>query len=301
MTATGASTAFPAPPTGEPPALQVEHVSAAYGPYRALFDVSFTVRDGGVVALLGSNGAGKSTVARVVSGLLPSTTGVIRVAGQDVTGQAAYRIARAGMTHVPEGRGVFANLTVEENLTLVFRQRAGRQAVAGLLARTYEEFPVLANRRRQRGGTLSGGEQRLLSLSKVLVAPPKLLVADELSLGLAPVVVDAVYDGLRRINRAGTAVLVVEQQVDRALELATHAVVLEHGSVAFEGPADQAQAEVEKVLAARGDRTVLTDHGTVPVAAPGPVDPVVEARRRRRWSLGLRRNHEGHTGQEEAQ
>jgi branched-chain amino acid transport system ATP-binding protein len=238
-----------------PPALEVEHVSAAYGPYRALFDVSFIVPAGGVVALLGSNGAGKSTVARVVSGLLPTTTGAIRIAGRDVTGQPAYKIARAGMAHVPEGRGIFANLTVEENLTLAFRQRAGRRVVAESLARAYEAFPVLGERRKQRGGTLSGGQQRLLSLAKVLVVPPRLLMADELSLGLAPVVIDAVYDGLREINRAGTALLVVEQQVDRALGLAEGAVVLEHGTVAFAGPASQALAEVEKVLAARGERT----------------------------------------------
>ena len=144
---------------------------------------------------------------------------------------------------------------MEENLTLAFRQRAGRRAVAELLARAYEAFPVLGERRKQRGGTLSGGQQRLLSLAKVLVVPPRLLMVDELSLGLAPIVIDAVYDGLREINRAGTALLVVEQQVDRALGLAEGAIVLEHGTVAFAGPASQALAEVEKVLAARGERT----------------------------------------------
>ena len=163
-------------------------------------------------------------------------TGSISVGGRDVTGLPAYKIARAGVAHVPEGRGIFASLSVEENLVLTFRQRAGRQSVAGSLARAYEAFPVLGERRKQRGGTLSGGQQRLLSLAKVLVVPPKLLVADELSLGLAPVVVDAVYEGLREINRAGTALLVVEQQVDRVLSLAQEAVVLEHGAVAFDGP-----------------------------------------------------------------
>ena len=150
-------------------------MSAAYGPYRALFDVSFTVTHGGAVALLGSNGAGKSTVARVVTGLLAVTQGTLRIDGADVTGLPAYRIARRGVAHVPEGRGVFANLTVEENLVLVFRQRAGRDRVADSLARAYDAFPVLGERRRQRAGTLSGGQQRLLSLSKVLVVPPKLL------------------------------------------------------------------------------------------------------------------------------
>lgn len=280
---TEATAAAPATEVAEvPPALEVDHVSAAYGPYRALFDVSFTVPAGGIVALLGSNGAGKSTVARVVSGLLPVTSGTVHVAGHDVTGQPAYKIARAGMAHVPEGRGIFANLTVEENLVLVFRQRAGRKAVAGALARAYEAFPVLGQRRKQRGGTLSGGQQRLLSLAKVLVVPPRILMADELSLGLAPVVIDAVYDGLREINRAGTAILVVEQQVDRALDLAERAVILEHGSVVFEGPADQALPEVEKVLAARGDRTSFTS-GAKPVTMHRPD---VEWKKLPRWHRG---------------
>lgn len=236
------------------PALEVEHVSASYGPYRALFDVSFTVPARGVTALIGSNGAGKSTVSRVVTGLLPSTSGAVRVNGRDVTGWPAYKIARAGTAHVPEGRGVFASLTVEENLRLVFRQRGGRRCVPGALTQAYEAFPALSRRRGQPGGTLSGGEQRMLSLAKVLVLPPSLLVADEISLGLAPVVIDAVYEGLRQINKAGTALLVVEQQVDRVLDIANSAVVLEHGSVAYSGSAEGALAAVEQVMAARGDR-----------------------------------------------
>lgn len=238
------------------PALAVSHLSAGYGPYRALFDVSFDVPEGGVVALIGSNGAGKSTVARVVSGLVPVTAGRIEIDGRNVTGLSAYKIARAGMAHVPEGRGIFASLTVEENLVLAFRQRAGRRAVSDALARAYEAFPVLGERRRQRGGTLSGGQQRILSLAKVLVVPPRLLIADELSLGLAPVVVDAVYQGLEQINQAGTALLVVEQQVERVLSLATSAVVLEHGAVAYHGPSQGALAAVERVLAARGEQTL---------------------------------------------
>jgi branched-chain amino acid transport system ATP-binding protein len=238
----------------EDPALEVEHISAAYGPYRALFDVSFTVPVGSITALLGSNGAGKSTVARVVSGLVASTQGKIKLGGTDVTGKPAYRIARAGMAHVPEGRAIFGNLTVEENLVMAFRQRAGRRRVPESLERAYQAFPVLGERRKQAGGTLSGGQQRLLSLAKVLVVPPRVLVADELSLGLAPVVIEAVYNGLREINRAGTALLVVEQQVDRALGLASEAVILEHGGVAFAGPASQALAAMEGVLAGRGTR-----------------------------------------------
>jgi branched-chain amino acid transport system ATP-binding protein len=239
------------------PVLAFDHVDASYGPYRALFDVTFEVAAGTVTALLGSNGSGKSTVARVATGLLPATGGAVRVSGEDVTRRAAYRIARLGVAHVPEGRGVFANLTVEENLTLLFRQRAGRRKVAESLARAYEAFPLLRERRKQRGGELSGGQQRLLSLANVLVVPPKLLVADELSLGLAPVVVDQVYLGLREIHRAGTALLVVEQQVDRVLDLAEAAIVLEHGEVAYQGAASGAMEVVDHILAARGERTRL--------------------------------------------
>ncbi len=237
-----------------PPALELQGVSAAYGPYRALFGVTFSIPEGAVVALLGPNGAGKSTVARVATGLVEVTEGRIMLGGSDVTKRPAWRIARDGVAHVPEGRGVLGTLTVQENLTLVFRQRLGRQMVAETLAQTYERFPVLGERRKQLAGTLSGGQQRLLSLAKVLLAPPRLLVADELSLGLAPVVIEQVYDNLRRINAAGTALLVVEQQVDRCLEFASKAVVLDHGEVAFEGDSDRARETVARIVTAKAER-----------------------------------------------
>lgn len=237
----------------ELPVLDLQGVSAGYGPYRALFDVSFSVPDGGVVALLGSNGAGKSTVARVITGLVAATEGRIMLCGRDVTKRPAWRIARAGVAHVPEGRGVLGTLSVEENLTLVFRQRVGGRKASEALGRAYEAFPVLGERRKQPAGTLSGGQQRILSLAKVLIVPPRLLVADELSLGLAPVIVDQVYDSLRRINTAGTALLVVEQQVDRALELASQAVVLEHGHVAYRGVPEGAREAIEETMTARSD------------------------------------------------
>ena len=233
------------------PALVRVGVSAASGPYRALFDVSLAVPAGGITALIGSNGAGKSTVSRVASGLLATSTGTVWLDGRDVTGWPAYKMARIGMAHVPEGRGVFASLTVEENLKLTFRQRGGRRTVADSLERAYEVLPLLAGRRHQRGGTLSGGEQRILSLAKVLVVPPRILVADEISLGLAPLMTDVVYDGLRRINQAGTALLIVEQQVHRVLEIAENAVVLEHGSVAYQGPSPGAMGAVEHIMGAR--------------------------------------------------
>lgn len=239
-----------------PTALEFDHVSAAYGPYRALFDVSFRVPAGGVVALLGSNGAGKSTVTRVASGLLPTSRGSIAVAGSDVTRWPTHKIAKHGVANVPEGRAILSKLTVEENLTIAFRQRLGRKQLGASLATAYATYPVLAERRRQLAGTLSGGQQRLLSLAKVLVVPPKLLIADELCLGLAPLVVDVVYEGLRAISRNGTALLVVEQQIDRVLEIADRAVILEHGSVAYDGEPAGATQAMERLLRARGERSV---------------------------------------------
>jgi branched-chain amino acid transport system ATP-binding protein len=241
--------ALPVPPGSD--VLVVDDVCAAYGPYRALFNVSFSVPAGGIVALVGSNGAGKSTVARTVSGLVTATSGTITLGGQDITTLPAYRIARLGMAHVVEGRGVFSSLTVEENLTLAFRQRAGRKLLRQNLERAYSAFAILGERRKQMAGTLSGGQQRLLSLAKVLVVPPQILVADELSLGLAPVVVDTVYEGLAEINRNGTALVVVEQQVSRVLTLASRAVVLDRGSVAYEGEPAGASQAVEALMARR--------------------------------------------------
>ena len=244
------------------PALELAHVSAAYGPYRALFDVGFSVPAGGAVALVGPNGAGKSTIARVVSGLVGVTSGEVLLDGVTVTGWPAWRIARAGLTHVPEGRGCFAEMTVEENLALSFRQRAGRDGLTLALERAYEAFPALADRRRQRAGTLSGGQQRLLSLAPALVVPPRVLVADELSLGLSPAWIDTVYEGLVAIRRAGTALLIVEQQIDRALEVAEGAVVLERGRVVATGSAAAAAAAMDRVIA--GQSEALSGEGTSP-------------------------------------
>jgi branched-chain amino acid transport system ATP-binding protein len=252
MSSIAATPARPTPPTpADGDMLVVNDVCAAYGPYRALFNVSFSVPAGGIVALVGSNGAGKSTVARTITGLVTASSGSVTLQGQDITKLPAFRIARLGMAHVVEGRGVFSSLTVEENLTLAFRQRAGRKLLKQNLDRAYGAFSILGERRKQMAGTLSGGQQRLLSLAKVLVVPPKILVADELSLGLAPVVVDTVYDGLTEINRNGTALVVVEQQVNRVLNLASRAVVLDRGSVAYEGDPAGANEAVEALMARR--------------------------------------------------
>ena len=224
----------------EHPIFEMNDVSAAYGPFRALFGVSLSIQPGAALALLGANGAGKTTVARVACGLVAASAGSVLVDGDDMTRRRTYEFARAGVAHAPEGRSVFATFTVEENLTLSFRRALGRSNVKAGLEEAYSIFPRLGERRRQIAGTLSGGEQRMLSLARVLVEKPRLLIADELSLGLAPIVVDEVYDTLASIRESGTALLIVEQHVQHALELCDDVALLDHGTIAWTGPAAEA-------------------------------------------------------------
>jgi branched-chain amino acid transport system ATP-binding protein len=240
---------------GAIPVLKMVDVSAAYGPFRAIFDVSFDVHEAKAVALLGSNGAGKTTVARICSGLVKPTSGALFFEGDDVTGLRPYQLARRGVMHAPEGRSIFASLTVEENLALSFRREVGRAGVPAALDRAFELFPRIGDRRRQVAGTLSGGEQRMLALARVLVRPPRLLICDELSLGLAPIIVEEVYRVLRSIRDAGTALLLVEQHVRHALDLADDVVVLTKGAVALKGKASELRDELtERLLpAAHGE------------------------------------------------
>lgn len=225
------------------PILEMTDVCAEYGPFRALFGVTLTVRPGEALALLGANGAGKTTVARVASGLVAAASGSVHVDGDDMAGRRTFEFARAGVAHAPEGRSVFATFTVEENLTLSFRRALGRSNVRAGLEEAYALFPRLGERRTQVAGTLSGGEQRMLSLARVMVEKPRLLIADELSLGLAPIVVDEVYDTLATIRGTGTALLIVEQHVQHALDVCDRVALLDHGTIAWEGPAADA-AEV---------------------------------------------------------
>jgi branched-chain amino acid transport system ATP-binding protein len=248
-------------------AIELIGVTAGYGPYRALDEVSLSVPDGEVVALVGPNGAGKSTVARVCAGLVVPSEGRLLVGGEDLTGAPPWRIARAGLASVPEGRGVFARLSVAENLQLSFGRWLGRAAVPAALERTFERFPMRADRRRQPAGTLSGGQQRLLSLAKVLGDSPRVVVADELSLGLSPAAVDDIYEQLHALRRDGAALLVIEQQTDRALAVADRAIVLDRGAVAFSGPPAEATSVVRGILGVTGGRSgdVLGDQVVDPV------------------------------------
>jgi branched-chain amino acid transport system ATP-binding protein len=230
--------------------LELRDVQACYGAFRSLFGVSLAVGRGEALALVGPNGAGKTTVARVATGLVAPTAGSVTVDGEDMAGRPTYAFARAGVAHAPEGRSVFATLTVEENLALSIRRIRGRTGVRGGLDAAYDLFPVLGERRQQAAGTLSGGEQRMLSMARVLVDPPKVLVADELSLGLAPRIIEQTYASLARLRDTGTSLLVIEQHVSHALALCDRVAVLDHGTVAWTGATGEANERVQAYLPA---------------------------------------------------
>ncbi|MGZ4692326.1 MAG: ABC transporter ATP-binding protein [Acidimicrobiales bacterium] len=222
--------------------LALDGVHAGYGQFQALFGLSLGVPPGEALAVVGHNGMGKTTVARVASGLIVPTTGRVLIDGQDFTGRPAQDFVRAGVAHAPEGRSVFATLTVQENLTLAFRKKFGRKGVASALDRVNTMFPRLGERQGQLAGSLSGGEQRMLTLARVLVLEPRLLIADELSLGLAPIITDEVYSVLMQIKESGTSLMVIEQHIRHALEVADVAIVLDRGKVVYTGPADDVEA-----------------------------------------------------------
>ncbi|TMK54922.1 MAG: ABC transporter ATP-binding protein [Actinobacteria bacterium] len=227
-----------------PPLLSVENLCVRYASVQALFGVSLDVPEGSVVAVLGANGAGKSTLARAVSGLVPPFDGTVRFDGRDITKWHPHQIRRAGLVYIPEGRGIFPGLSVQENLRMAVR-RVGQPAERRTaMDRAYELFPPLADRRTQRAGTLSGGEQQMLALARALAVPPRLMVADEMSLGLAPLVVDLVFQNIEQASRAGATIVLIEQFVHRALALASSCVILRQGSVAWAGSSESARQEV---------------------------------------------------------
>jgi branched-chain amino acid transport system ATP-binding protein len=214
--------------------LEVHGLRAGYGRVEVLRGVNLHVRSGEIVALLGSNGAGKSTLNNALCGLVAITAGIVRFDGQALRGLRPPDIVRAGLIQVPEGRRIFPNLTVLENLTLGSFARA-RQARERNLERVFEVFPRLAERTRQLAGTMSGGEQQMLAIGRGLMAEPRLLILDEPSLGLAPLLVEEMFALIARLNREGLAVLLVEQNVGQSLDIASRAYVLENGALRFEG------------------------------------------------------------------
>jgi branched-chain amino acid transport system ATP-binding protein len=216
--------------------LRLDAVEVAYGDMTAVSGVSLEVAEGEIVALIGSNGAGKTTTLRAIGGLLRPRRGRIELDGAPITGGTSAQIVARGIAHVPEGRQLFPTMTVLENLELGARTPESRRRRPETLAQVWAVFPVLAERRDQIAGSLSGGEQQMCAIGRALMARPRLLMLDEPSLGLAPVVVAAIFDTLRQINRDGVTILLVEQNVLRALRLAHRGYVLENGAITLSGP-----------------------------------------------------------------
>ena len=222
---------------------EIRGITAGYGPHVVLRDVNVTVPDRAVVALLGPNGAGKTTLLRVASGLLRPMAGRVIVDGDDVTGESIHQLAARGICHVPEGRGIYPTLSVRDNLRLQAPPARDREAVAVAATR----FPRLGERLDQRAGTLSGGEQQMLAMARAYLAQPSVLLLDEVSMGLAPKVVDEIFDHLNVIVGQGVSILLVEQYITRALAMADYVYILNHGRVLFVG--EPSELGDERVLA----------------------------------------------------
>ena len=258
--------------------LEVDGIDVFYGPVQALRNLTLTVGEGEMVALLGANGAGKTTTLRSISGLLSPARGSIRVAGKDVSKLPAQKVVRLGVAHVPEGRELFAELTVVENLRLGhWSRRRERALLSERVERVFELFPRLRERADQLAGTMSGGEQQMLVAGRALMSQPRLLLVDELSMGLAPIVVEQLFEALKEVNREGTAVLLVEQFVHLALQNTQRAYVLAKGEVAVEGPSSDLLASPEVMAAYLGETSedpappnggTSNGHGGTATAAP---------------------------------
>jgi branched-chain amino acid transport system ATP-binding protein len=225
----------------QPPLLTVQGIETFYGNIQALKGISFEVPEGSIVTLLGANGAGKSTTLKSISGLTPPTQGAVTFMDQPITGRPSEQVVRMGIAHVPEGRELFPELTVLENLKMGAFTRRDKGEIQQSLARVYAHFPILAERRSQLAGTLSGGEQQMLAIGRALMARPKLILLDEPSLGLAPRLVEEIFRIIHDIRASGATVLLVEQNANKALSIADYGYVLETGKIALEGESRQLQ------------------------------------------------------------
>jgi len=230
-------TAAPAQTTA--PILEVEEIHTFYGSIHALKGISLQVNDGEIVTLIGSNGAGKSTTLRSINGLIHPRRGRIRLRGEDITRTAPHKVVAKGVAQSPEGRKLFPRMSVTENLEMGAFQRKDKSSLDEDMERVFTLFPRLAERRKQKAGTMSGGEQQMCAIGRALMARPSLLMLDEPSLGLAPIFVERIFETIVEINRQGTAILLVEQNALMALDVARRGYVLETGSVALEGPAQE--------------------------------------------------------------
>ena len=223
--------------------LEAANLNVGYGDAPALWDVSLSVGNGEIVSVLGPNGAGKTTLVNAIARLLPIRRGTLRFEGADVTAASAQDMCNRGVALIPEGRRLFTKMSVEENLELGSYRRAARSEKAAGRERVYAMFPILAERRQQLAGTLSGGQQQMLAIGRALMAQPKLLLIDEPSLGLAPLIVEQVFATIRRIHASGVSILLIEQNVAKALELAERAYVLEGGRIVAAGSPAELRAE----------------------------------------------------------
>lgn len=215
--------------------LEVKDLHVYYGVIQALKGISFEVNQGEVIALIGANGAGKTTTLHTLTGLIPAKQGSIIFEGKDITKMPAHKIVQMGIAHVPEGRRVFAQLSVYENLIMGAYTRKDKNEIAESLANVYKRFPRLEERKNQRAGTLSGGEQQMLAMGRALMSHPKLLMLDEPSMGLAPILVEQIFEIIRALHKTGTTILLVEQNAQMALSVADRAYVLETGRIALSG------------------------------------------------------------------
>ena len=219
--------------------LEVKDLQVSYGAIKAVQGVSFKLDKGEIVALIGSNGAGKSTILRTISGLEKAKSGSIMFEGTELTRLKAHKIVEQGIAHVPEGRRVFAGLTVTENLKMGANLIRSKSQITEDLERVFDIFPRLKEREKQQAGTLSGGEQQMLALGRALMTNGKLLMLDEPSMGLAPIIVEEIFEVIKKINDMGTSILLIEQNAFLALNTASHAYVLETGKITMEGPSEQ--------------------------------------------------------------
>ncbi len=217
--------------------LKISDLEVYYGVIQAIKSISFEVNEGEVIALIGANGAGKTTILHTITGLVDSRAGKIEFEGKDITKLPGYKTVTLGMAHVPEGRRVFADLTVYENLLMGAYTRKNKEEITATLAMVFKRFPRLEERRNQLAGTLSGGEQQMLAMGRALMSKPKILLMDEPSMGLSPIYVNEIFDIIREVSNSGTTVLLVEQNAKKALSIADRAYVLETGRIALSGKA----------------------------------------------------------------
>lgn len=219
--------------------LEVKDLHVSYGMIKAIHGVSFEVNQGEVIALIGANGAGKTTILHTITGLVPSTQGTITFQGKDITKTQGNKIVSLGMAHVPEGRRVFAQLSVYENLIMGAYTRKDKEEIQETLEKVYKRFPRLKERRNQLAGTLSGGEQQMLAMGRALMSHPQIILMDEPSMGLSPIFVNEIFDIIKEVSAQGTTVLLVEQNAKKALSIADRAYVLETGNIVLSGDAEE--------------------------------------------------------------